>query len=76
LREAISKLRPALRYTVETHNGNQGSFRDTAKLLGISVGAAKARLFHAKVVLRRSRRIRSVEGLPWKIRTVTEAARI
>jgi RNA polymerase sigma-70 factor (ECF subfamily) len=76
LREAIGQLRPTLRHTVEAHTRKQGSFRDTAKLLGISVAAAKGRLFHARAALRRSRRMRSIEELPWKIRTATETAGI
>jgi hypothetical protein len=34
--------------------------RETADVLGISVAAAKARLFHARAALRKSRKLRSL----------------
>lgn len=55
LREAIVELRPRLRETVELHQ-RQGSVEETAEILGISRVAVKARLFHAKALLRRTLR--------------------
>jgi RNA polymerase sigma-70 factor, ECF subfamily len=55
LREAIVELRPKLRATVELHHLH-GSVDETAEMLGISMGAVKARLFHAKTLLRRTLR--------------------
>src|SRR6266704_5028022 len=53
LRTAIQRLRPNLRIVVQIQL--QGlSMRETAEALGISLTAAKARLFHAKKALRRS----------------------
>ncbi|HEX8881196.1 MAG TPA: sigma-70 family RNA polymerase sigma factor [Candidatus Acidoferrum sp.] len=53
LRTAIQRLRPNLRVVVEIHL--QGcTMPETAEALGISLSAAKARLFHAKEALRRS----------------------
>ena len=53
LRTAIQRLRPSLRVVVQIHMQGR-SMRETAKALGISLSAAKARLFHAKKALRRS----------------------
>ena len=53
LRTAIQRLRPNLRIVVQIQL--QGlSMRETAEALGISLTAAKGRLFHAKKALRRS----------------------
>lgn len=51
---AISALRTNLRQVVEIRELQEGSLRETAERLGISVAAAKARLFHAKAALRKS----------------------
>jgi RNA polymerase sigma factor (sigma-70 family) len=53
LREAIAKLRPTLRNVVELHDLQEQSVSEIAEALGISVTAAKARLFHARAALRR-----------------------
>lgn len=53
LRTAIQRLRPNLRVVVQIHLQGR-SMRETAEVLGISLSAAKARLFHAKKALRRS----------------------
>ena len=53
LRTAIQRLRPNLRVVVQNHLQGH-SMRETAEALGISLSAAKARLFHAKKALRRS----------------------
>lgn len=53
LKTAIQRLRPNLRIVVQIQL--QGlSMRETAEVLGISLTAAKGRLFHAKKALRRS----------------------
>ncbi len=54
LRKAIQRLRPTLREVVEIHQLRELSIREAAKATGISVAAAKGRLFHAKVALRKS----------------------
>jgi RNA polymerase sigma-70 factor (ECF subfamily) len=51
---AIRALRSNLREVVEIRELQEGSLRETAERLGISVAAAKARLFHAKAALRKS----------------------
>jgi RNA polymerase sigma factor (sigma-70 family) len=52
LRQAIAGLRPSLRSVVELYQLQECSMDETAKILGISVAAAKARLFHARAALR------------------------
>ena len=54
LRKAVRRLRPALRQAVEVHQLQELSMSETADAMCISVAAAKGRLFHAKVALRRS----------------------
>jgi RNA polymerase sigma-70 factor (ECF subfamily) len=56
LREAVAKLRPILRATAEVYMLRQSSLRETAESLAISVAATKGRLFHAKMLLRRTLR--------------------
>jgi RNA polymerase sigma factor (sigma-70 family) len=54
LKKAIQSLRPALRVVVQVQHLQEKSLRETAETIGISVSAAKGRLFHAKEALRRS----------------------
>lgn len=54
LNKAIQRLRPTLREIVQIQQRQDGSMRETAEIMGISVTAAKARLFHAKAALRKS----------------------
>jgi RNA polymerase sigma factor (sigma-70 family) len=63
LKEAVGELRPAIRKAVEMGQLQDRTMRETAEVLGISVAAAKARLFHARAALRRSRRIKSMSRL-------------
>ena len=53
LRDAIAKLRPTLRKAVELYQLQECSLHETAKVLGISIAAAKGRVFHAVAALRR-----------------------
>jgi DNA-directed RNA polymerase specialized sigma24 family protein len=48
---AINRLRPNLRVVVQFHLQGR-SMRETAEALGISLTAAKGRLFHARKALR------------------------
>ena len=52
LKRAIRRLKPLLRKVVEIHQ-NDRSVKETADLAGISEGATKSRLFHARVSLRK-----------------------
>jgi RNA polymerase sigma-70 factor, ECF subfamily len=54
LRQAICRLKPALRDVVEIHQSNDGSVKEIAELAGISVAATKSRLLRARSILRRS----------------------
>jgi RNA polymerase sigma-70 factor (ECF subfamily) len=53
VKSAISRLRPRARNVVELLRIQEHSIRETAQILGISTGAAKARMFHAKIALHR-----------------------
>ncbi len=59
LRDAIAKLRPRLQSVVELHDLRECSLHETAEALGISVAAAKARLFHARAALRRTAKLKA-----------------
>jgi RNA polymerase sigma factor (sigma-70 family) len=48
---AISGLRPRVRDVVELIHLQEHSIRETAQILGISTGAVKTRMFHAKIKL-------------------------
>jgi RNA polymerase sigma factor (sigma-70 family) len=54
LKKAVRSLRPTLRQVVEMKQLQEHSMRETAETMCISVAAAKARLFHAKLALRKS----------------------
>lgn len=58
LRAAINALRPSFRRVVEMVYLREQSISETAKILGVSVVAAKARLFHARAALRKSTKLR------------------
>jgi RNA polymerase sigma-70 factor, ECF subfamily len=60
LKSAISGLRPRARNVVELIHLEEHSIRETAQILGISTGAVKARMFHAKIALRRMPLLQSV----------------
>jgi RNA polymerase sigma factor (sigma-70 family) len=53
VKSAISELRPRARIVVELIHLQEYSIRETAQILGISTGAVKARIFHARVALHR-----------------------
>ncbi|HEX8881208.1 MAG TPA: sigma-70 family RNA polymerase sigma factor [Candidatus Acidoferrum sp.] len=60
LRKAIARLRPRLRAVVEIGQLQELSIKETARILDISVAAAKGRFFHGRAVLRRSAALRAV----------------
>jgi len=53
VKSAIAGLRPGARNVVELIHLQEHSIRETAQILGISIGAVKARIFHAKIALHR-----------------------
>jgi RNA polymerase sigma factor (sigma-70 family) len=60
LRGAIVQLRPKIRHVVELQQLQEHSLMRTAEMLGISLAAAKGRLFHARAALRKSSRLRAI----------------
>ena len=52
LSEALGNLRPGMRKAIELRELAELSTEETAQLMGLSVGAVKARLFHARRKLR------------------------
>jgi len=60
LRSALQLLSPGIRRALELHTVQDNSVGETALQLGISVSAAKARVFRAKAVLRKSKVLRKI----------------
>ena len=60
VKSAISGLRPRARNVVELIHLQEHSIRETAQILGISTGAVKGRMFHAKIALHRMPLLQSV----------------
>jgi RNA polymerase sigma factor (sigma-70 family) len=60
VKSAISGLRPRARKVVELVHLKEHSIRETAQILGISTGAVKTRMFHAKIALHRMPSLQSV----------------
>jgi RNA polymerase sigma-70 factor, ECF subfamily len=60
VKSAISVLRPRARNVVELIHLQEHSIRETAQILGISTGAVKTRMFHAKIALHRMPLLQSV----------------
>src|SRR6266404_1358073 len=60
VKSAISGLRPRARNVVELIHLQEHSIRETAQILGISTGAVKGQMFHAKIALHRMPLLQSV----------------
>jgi RNA polymerase sigma-70 factor (ECF subfamily) len=60
LYRAIRRLRPRIRTVVEMAQFRELRIKETAKVLDISVAAAKGRFFHARAALRKSVVLRAV----------------
>jgi RNA polymerase sigma-70 factor (ECF subfamily) len=60
VKSAISGLCPRARNVVELFHIQEHSIRETAQILGMSTGAVKARIFHAKIALHRMPLLQSV----------------
>ena len=54
LREAICELRPTIRQVVEIQQLQEIPMKEAAKMIGVSVTAAKGRLFHGRRALRKA----------------------
>jgi len=59
LHSAIRRFRPRMRAVVEIAQFQELPLKETAKVLDISVAAAKGRLFHARYALRKSVALRA-----------------
>jgi RNA polymerase sigma-70 factor (ECF subfamily) len=64
LRRAIGDLRPRTRAVIELGQLQERSMKQTARVMDISTAAAKARLFHARRMLRSSKPLRTVSRTP------------
>jgi len=60
LRRAIRALRPSMRGVVEMQQLQEHSMRETARMMGVTVAAAKALLFHARVALRKDSGLKAI----------------
>jgi RNA polymerase sigma factor (sigma-70 family) len=60
LKRAVGGLRPSIRAVIQIHQLQERSMKETAGMIGISVGATKARLFQAKLALRKRYRVKQV----------------
>jgi RNA polymerase sigma-70 factor (ECF subfamily) len=60
VRDAIAGLRPSIRRALEVHTLQGRSVKEMASEIGISVCAAKGRLFHARAALRKSKVLRNI----------------
>jgi RNA polymerase sigma factor (sigma-70 family) len=60
LRDALSELRPSIRQVIELQKLQERSLEETAKMLGLSVSAAKSKLHHGKVALRKSSKLEAI----------------
>jgi RNA polymerase sigma factor (sigma-70 family) len=60
LERAIGQLRPGIREVIELGQLQEHRIRQAAGIMGISVAAAKARLFHGRRALRNSKALRTV----------------
>jgi RNA polymerase sigma-70 factor, ECF subfamily len=63
LSEALSDLTPGMRKAFELRELDERSTEETARMMGISVGAVKARLFHGRRKLRE--RLKRYAGSAW-----------
>jgi len=63
LSEAMRKLRPGLRRAIELRELGERSTEETARIMGISTSAVKARVFHGRRKLRE--RLKDHVGTPW-----------
>ena len=59
LHSAIRRLRPRIRAVIEMAQFQELPIKETAKILDISVAAAKGRCFHARAALRKSFALRA-----------------
>ena len=63
LSEAINDLKPGMRKAIELRELDERSTEESARIMGISVGAVKARVFHGRRKLRE--RLKRYVGSAW-----------
>jgi RNA polymerase sigma-70 factor (ECF subfamily) len=63
LSEALNELTPGMRKAIELRELDERSTEETARIMGISVGAVKARVFHGRRKLRE--RLKHYVGSAW-----------
>jgi RNA polymerase sigma factor (sigma-70 family) len=68
VRKAITNLRLSIRRPVELHALQGHSMKEMAGEIGVSVSAAKGRLHHAKMALRKSKALRNMNDHDWRQR--------
>jgi RNA polymerase sigma-70 factor, ECF subfamily len=73
LHKAIGNLRPRIRAVVEVGQLRELPMKETARVLDISVEAAKARLFQARIALRKSAALKAVAQARTQARTESAA---
>jgi len=66
VRKAITNLRPSVRRALEMHTLQGRSVEEMASEIGISVCAAKGRLFHARAALRKSKVLPNIRSRDWR----------
>ncbi|HUL15137.1 MAG TPA: sigma-70 family RNA polymerase sigma factor [Terriglobales bacterium] len=58
--EAVRALRPSIRHAVQLMQLEEHSVSEAAEKMGISIAAAKGRMFHARAALRKSVRLKRI----------------
>lgn len=66
VRKAITNLRLSIRRPLELHKLQGYSLEEIAAEIGVSVPAAKGRLHHARVALRKSKVLRNISEHHWR----------
>jgi len=66
VRDAIADLRPSIRRPLQLYTLQGHSLERIAREIGTSLSAAKARLFHGKAALRKSKVLRNISDRQWR----------
>lgn len=74
IRDEVAHLRSTIRRPLELRELEDYSYKETAKLMGISIPAVKARIFHARKALRKSKVLRNQFGKENTVSPATEDA--
>ena len=74
IRDEVAHLRATIRRPLELRQLEDYSYKETAKMIGISIPAVKGRLFHARKALRKSNVLRNQFGKENTVSPATEEA--